>query len=361
MQTSGSRAMTAFQPLIAVDVVRQHAELAAFLWGQRDTLASEDPADMKVIQGIDHRLRINLDGMRIAGSAVWPFLLRQYEDFPQKGELFAFAWMALELRDRRRIAQAVEYGRASQDDASGFIGALAWRQPEDIGPLVREWISAQDAFNRYLAVSACTEHGVDPKQLLGRLVRDADARVRASSLRLAGRLRRTDLARETRDGLDADDEQVRLWAAWALTELGSGDLARAELRTIAAAGGPEALIAMRAAVKAGPDREVRAWMGDLMRSPKSAPLAVRGIGMLGDRSALAWLIQQMRVPMLAPAAARAFLELFPEAHREDDLFTTDHSEAGHIFAEYFGEENATLPLADKIEAWARSIGELSVS
>lgn len=358
---SKKRAMAAFQPLIAAEVVRQHAELAAFLWGQRDTLASEDAADIKVIEGIDHRLHVNLDGMRIAGKAVWPFLLEQYESFPEKGELFAFAWMALESKDPGRITQSIEFGQASKDGALGLIGALAWQRPEAIGPLVREWISEQNAFKRYLAVSACAEHGVDPKQLLGRLVRDTDAGVRASSLRLAGKLRRADLVHEALNGLDADDEKVRLWAAWALTEFGSGDMARAELRRLASAGGPEALIALRAAIKAGPDKEVRVWMGGMMKSLKTAPLAVRGIGMLSDRSVLAWLIQQMRVPMLATSAAAAFLELFPEAHREDDLFTRDHGVAGQIFAEYFGDESAKIPLADKIEAWATSSGRLSKS
>lgn len=361
MQPSRSKvaATAVFQRLIAADVVRQHAELVAFLWGQRDTLLSEDPADLKVVEGIDRRLHVNLDAMRIAGKAVWPFLLEQYEAFPEKGELFAFAWMALELKDRERIAQSVQFGLASRDDALGFVGALAWRRPEDIGPLVRKWISGQDGFERYLAVSACAEHGVDPKQLLGRLVRDPDARVRASSLRLAGKLGRADLVGEMQDGLDADDGKIRLWAAWALTELGSGHLARTELRKVAVAGGPEALTALRAALKAGPDKEVRAWMGGLMKSPISAPLAVRGVGMLGDRSALAWLIEQMRVPMLATSASAAFLELFPEAHREDDLFTTDLGKAGQLFVDHFGDESVVIPLSDKIEGWARLKGALS--
>jgi len=362
MQASRSKvaATAVFQRLIAADVVRQHAELVAFLWGQRDTLLSEDAADLKVVEGIDRRLHVNLDAMRIAGKAAWPFLMEQYEAFPEKGELFAFAWMALELKDRERIAQSVQFGQASKDDALGFVGALACRRPEDIGPLVREWISGQDGFKRYLAVSACAEHGVDPKRLLARLVQDADARVRASSLRLAGRLGRTDLVHEMENALDADDERVRLWAAWALTELGSGQLARAELRRVAVAGGPEALTALRAAIKAGPDKDVRTWMGGLMKSRESASLAVRGAGMLGDRSALAWLIQQMRVPMLAISASAAFLELFPEARHEDDFFTADPDKAGQLFVEYFGDDSATIPLADKIEAWAKSKGMLSV-
>ena len=82
-----------------------------------------------------------------------------------------------------------------------------------IAPLVRYWIGARDAFARYLGAAACLAHGIDPKDMLGRLVRDPDARVRATSLRLAGTLRRADLMREISEALEADHERVRIWSA----------------------------------------------------------------------------------------------------------------------------------------------------
>ena len=58
---------------IIPDVVREHVELAAFQWAQRDTLAHADPpAAPEVIAGIDARLEANLDAIRIAGAAAWP-------------------------------------------------------------------------------------------------------------------------------------------------------------------------------------------------------------------------------------------------------------------------------------------------
>ncbi len=70
-------------------VVREHAELAAFQWAQRDTLSQEDPPDPAVIAGIDKRLEANLDGLRIAGAAAWPFIIDQFEEYPEKGELLS--------------------------------------------------------------------------------------------------------------------------------------------------------------------------------------------------------------------------------------------------------------------------------
>lgn len=353
MPTAARKAQMATAPRIVPDVVRQHAELAAFFWAQRDTLMAEDPPDLNVVAGVDKRLEANLDGLRIAGPAAWPFIVAAYEDFPEKGELFLFTWMAVEQADAQRIAEAVELGRSSEDDARGLVGALAWHKPETIGPLVRDWIGTHDAFKRFLSVSACVEHGVDPKQMLARLVRDPDARVRATSLRLAGRLKRADLANELKAALNDTGERVRFWSAWALTELGSGGLASPELRKVAAGGGADALTALRAAVKAAPGKDVRAWMGGLLKSPETASLAVRGAGMLGDRTILHWLIHQMRNPALAVAAGAALLELVPEARENQEMFSVETSLLGQPFAEYFDDDLPYLPVADLVKEWAK--------
>ncbi|WP_254016926.1 HEAT repeat domain-containing protein [Mesorhizobium escarrei] len=265
--------------------------------------------------------------------------------------------MAIELNDSRRIAEVVELGRQSEDDACGLVGALAWHQPAIIAPLVRDWVGTPDAFKRYLGVSACIEHLVDAKQMLGRLVRDPDARVRATSLRLAGKLKRADLVNELVASLKDADEHVRFWAAWALNEFGSCDLASPELRKVAVGGGPDALTALRAAVKATPDKDVRAWMGGLLRSPETAPLAVRGAGMLGDRTILHWLVHQMRQPALAAAAGAAFRELFPEARKDDTLFSVEPEVLGDAFAQYFDDVLPSLPVANRVKDWAKDVGQ----
>ncbi|PLP58053.1 hypothetical protein CYK37_17770 [Mesorhizobium loti] len=344
--------LTPPSPIVPV-IVRQHAEQAAFFWAQRDTLMMENPPDVGVIAGIDRRLEANLDGLRIAGAMAWPLIVAIHEDFPEKGELFLFCWMAIEQADKERIAQVVELGKTSTDDARGLVGALAWHSAEMVGPLVRDWIGAPEPFKRYLGVSACFEHGVDPRQLLTRLARDPDARVRTASLRLVGKLKRADLVDELVLALQDKDEKARFWSAWALTELGSGDLATPQLRKVATANGPQSLTALRAAIMAGSDKDVRAWLGGLLKQPETTALAVRGAGMLGDRTVLHWLIHQMRKPSLAAAAGAAFLELFPEA-READLFTTEPSQIGQAFGEYFGDEVAKVPFADKVKEWGRA-------
>ncbi|TGP20064.1 MULTISPECIES: HEAT repeat domain-containing protein [unclassified Mesorhizobium] len=343
----------AAQGQIVPDIVRQHVEQAAFLWAQRDMLMAQDPRDEKVIADIDRRLEANLDGVRVAGPAAWPFIVVAYEDFPETGELFLYGWAAIEQTDGRRILEAVELGRTRDDGAHGLVGALAWQDAKAIAPLVRNWIVSEDEFKRYLAAAACLEHGVDPKDLLVRLIRDPDVRVRATTLRLAGKVKRADLVREIAAALESQHEPVRLSSALSLNELGFAALAKPELQRQVLANGPDALTALRAIVKIGPDKDVRTWMGGLLKSPDTAPLAVRGAGMLGDRSILNWLVQQMRNPALAVAAGGALLELFPEA-RAADLFTLDPAEIGQAFEEYFGDFGPNVPVADRVTAWGRA-------
>lgn len=338
---------------IVIDVLRQHAELAAFLWAQRDTLCQADPVDPNVIAGIDKRLEANLDALRIAGEAAWPFILQQYEDFPEKGELFVAGFFAIDRSDFERIDQVLQFGRESSE-AAGLVGALAWLPAGKIGSLVRHWIASADAFKRLLAVSACVAHGVDPKGRLQLLMRDGDVRVRAKAYELAGGLCRRELADDLRRGLDEMDDAARIQAATSLLSFGSEPAALAELKRVAARGGLRSAAVMRSVVAAAPSAEVRAWLGDLLKDSQTVPLAIRGVGMLGDRAILHWLIHRMRTPAWAQAAGLAFLELFPEARGDGELFSIEASVLGEAFAEHFDDDPPYLPAADRIKDWARA-------
>ncbi|MDX8479737.1 HEAT repeat domain-containing protein [Mesorhizobium sp. VK24D] len=338
------------------NIVRQHAERSAALWAQRDSLVLDDPPDLDAVRAIDGRLEINLDGLRVAGRAAWPRVLALHEEASGKGELFVLAWTALELESADYVVRAVEIARSADDGPGGLLGALAWHEASKIAPWVRDWIDARDSFKRFLGVSACLEHCVDPKQVLAPRLRDPDASVRTASLQLAAKLGRTDLTPEIRNAVSDEDQQVRFWAAWTLSEFGRGDPSIAELRKTVERGDRNALVALRAVVKSTPATELRSWIGTLLHLPQSAPLGVRAAGMLGDRSVLPWLIEQMNNPAVATAAGASLLELFPETRLADDLFTNDPVAAGADFGEYFADRIARVPLADKVLEWGRRQG-----
>lgn len=339
-------------------IVSEHAGRSAALWAQRDSLALDDPPDIDAVRAIDGRLEINLDGVRVGGRAAWPSVVALYRESIGKGELFVLAWTALELESNDFVSEAVELGRASIGGPSGLIGAMAWHETGKIAPWVRDWIDAHDPFKRLLAVSACLEHNVDPKQVLLQRLHDPDGSVRIVSLRLAAKLLRSDLAAEVANALADKDQQVRFWAAWTLNELGRPGPGLAELRRTVEQGDRNALVALRAVMKSMPVKDARSWIATLLRLPQSAPFGVRAAGILGDRSLLPWLIDQMGNPAVATAAGASFLELFPEGRQEGDLFTNDAAVAGTRFEEYLAGRIARVPLADRVLEWGRRHGHI---
>ena len=219
---------------------------------------------------------------RIAGPAAWPFVVAPMMIFRTRANSSSPAgW-----RSNRTMATAFEpCARPARQPTTHVAWSARWpgMRAQDRAPM-RDWLARARRVQTLSGVSACIEHRVDPRQLLARLVSDPEPATRASHLRLAGKLRRADLAREIAGGALDADEQPRLWAAWALAELGSGDLARVRVAKSGGGGGPDAHAALRAAIKAAPTRKCGLGWGDCSNSPETAAVAVRGIGMLGDRT-----------------------------------------------------------------------------
>lgn len=339
------------QPIVE-PVVRAHVEQAAFLWMQRRELLSADPVDPVAVARVTERLTANLDGLSIAGVAAWPLILGEAEKNTRPGELFVAGVMAVLQRDERWIAQVLGLSKETPDAEAGLRGALAWLAPKQTGYLVRVWIESSDPFLCRLATAAIADHRVDPKDRLDGLIRHADPGVRAEAYRLAAATLRRDALGILRQALEIEADTVaRTQAAMACAALGEPS-ATSVLRSVAVTGGPEALAALRLAIGSTSMAETRDWLGRLFTQDATAPLAVRGAGMLGDKSILAWLVRQMHDPALAFAAGQSLIELFPETRAVDELFSADPRDFEATFTARFGDDLPLLPVAAQVEAWA---------
>lgn len=95
------------KPPIIENIVRQHAEMAAFLWTSYDKhLLNPDKnpdLDAERLARLVERLEAHLDGLRIAGEDGKRIADERYAEFPESGELFVVRMLmqgAQELRIR---------------------------------------------------------------------------------------------------------------------------------------------------------------------------------------------------------------------------------------------------------------------
>jgi hypothetical protein len=82
------------------EIVRQHAEQAAFLWTVYDK-ALLDPADnpdmdAERLARLVERLEAFLDGVRVAGADGLRIAEERFKEFPEAGELFVLRMLAAE-------------------------------------------------------------------------------------------------------------------------------------------------------------------------------------------------------------------------------------------------------------------------
>jgi hypothetical protein len=80
------------------DIVRQHAEMAAFLWTIYDhhLLNPDENPEMDEVRlaRLVERLDAHLDGLRVAGDQGRKIAQERYEEFPEAGELFVLRMLA---------------------------------------------------------------------------------------------------------------------------------------------------------------------------------------------------------------------------------------------------------------------------
>jgi uncharacterized protein (TIGR02270 family) len=335
---------------IVKEIVREHVQLAAFQWSQLRALSQAHPPDQAAIDAVEARLRANLDAIEIAGNAAWPLILDQFDEFPEAGELFVAAYLAMARGDPKRIDQCLWMAHQRPAARAGLAGGFGWFAPETSAPTIRRMLSAASEVQRAAALDVLAAHKADAGGRLPDFLADPSLMVRASACALAAATGRADCVALIADLAASSPPDLRFEAAAALARLDRSDAVFAPLKAVIEGEGPHKMAALRLLSETAAATEFRSYLGELYRRDSTRSLAVRGIGMTGDRSHLDWLIGQMEAPETAAEAGESFLEFFPEAGEVEGLFGEQPS-----VSEKRAKEPAyadRYPIAQNIRAWA---------
>lgn len=109
------------RPPILPEIIRQHVDMAAFLWTVYDKhllKPDENPEmDEERLARLIERLEAHLDGLRVAGSDGKRIAAEAYAEYPETGELFVVrmleAKIPLPIRelDLGRVREYLREGR----------------------------------------------------------------------------------------------------------------------------------------------------------------------------------------------------------------------------------------------------------
>lgn len=287
-------------------VVEQHAEEAAFLWLLRDAAVSAPNYSLDELAQLDGRLQAHLEGLAIAGDAGWSACRTQLAE-REPGEVFCAAVAALETPRFDKIQSVYEVVERAPATRRGLVSALAWVDSGACLQQLSDPVFAEGPFWRRigLAVAAC--HHIDPGPTLAAALEAENPELRATALRVAGALGRTDLQPAADASMNSDDPAVRFRSAWASTLLGNRSRAPRALMDLVGTG-PASLDepALGIALRALPEAEALDRADGLAKAPETLRQAVIGCGVIGEPACTPWLIEQMAVPELARVAGEAF-------------------------------------------------------
>ncbi|MDG4596542.1 MAG: TIGR02270 family protein [Candidatus Contendobacter sp.] len=316
------------------DTLQTCVETAVQLWLERDQAARAPMTTLPALTELDSRLEQHLTLLHEAGDLGWKCCWDNLAVNLKPGVVFAAAATAVSHPEEAPFKQIIDYVNATPDLAHELIAALGWVGPDVLRGRVRDLLASTSPLLRYVGITACGLHHVDPGRYLDAALKDSGLRLRARALRLVGELRLQRYLPVLRQHLTHANETWRFWAAWSAGLLADGNGLEVLQRIVEHPADPafqqRAVDLLARAMNLEP---ARLWIRQLLLDEYLTPLVIRGLGVLGDSSAIPWLIRCMN-GMAAPAAGAAFslitgVDLIKEGLVADSLEPAQDREPAH--------------------------------
>jgi uncharacterized protein (TIGR02270 family) len=286
-------------------VLQQHAEDVAVLRNMRSVLVRAPHLKLDQLRRLDDRLAAHLDGLAVAREFGW-IVCEAALERPGAGEVFAAGVRAIEDKNTTGMSKLFALAEAIPDSQRGFISAFGWVSAQSLHGTIKNLLESASAFRQLVGIAACAMNQTDPGVVLNRTIIDADASLRAYSLRAAGECGRCDLLAACVTALADDDAACRFWGASSTALLGGADTAGDILTSIALQRGPFRARALRLALKLFDTPHTNTLLNALANDLTDIRHLIRGVGIAGDPQYVPWLLKQMEDMKLARLAGESF-------------------------------------------------------
>lgn len=352
-------------------VISQHVEEASHLRHVRSVLLRSPHVQLHRLQRLDDRIAAHLDGIAVAGDFGLKLCLEALET-PSVGAVFTLAVRALELKDAALLQRLFAIVAAEPAAERGLLSAFGWVPAQALQGVIRDLLRSGDAAQRAAGLAACVMHRVDPGATLVAALADADARLRARALRVAGEAGRVDSLPQVLAACAAEDESQRFWAARSALLLGDRSMtALPVLDELADESGVWSDAAAEWLLKVIEVNAARQHLRGWSERAKEAGLVgaaarrrlIRRCGVAGDVFFIPWLIGQMQDGVVSRLAGEAFtlitgadlarldLERKPPEGASDGRFGGPNDDPNDDFVALDDDESLPWPEAERVQGW----------
>ncbi len=292
------------------DILEEHLEELAFLWGQRRNALRSPRYTLRAFAHLEERIAAHLQGVLAVGDGALPLL----EDTLREGDslaAFAAGYALLHRRDSAATARVLDAFAQAEDARLGGLRDALCQGPA--GPVLPGIQALAHSPRAPLALAAAevlafhSEVGLT-ERLVRQFLNDEDPGVRASAWRLVGYLRMR-LDPKTYAAALRDDSVVKLAALHAGAWCGEAGVL-AVGRKLAETAAPDHAYALELlAILGGPEDLPR--FAAIGRQAKLGPARFRLLGCFGHPAVMEQVMAGIRDPdpATAVAAGAAFTKL----------------------------------------------------
>lgn len=310
---------------IVENVVYQHAENVCALWSQRHSAVLEPHYSFSDLVHLDNRVEANLDGLRIAGNAVWP-IIDEFVSGEDAGALFTKSVLTLEHGDIDSFLGLVESLGADREALQETQAALAWVHAEKLAHVVKNLLTSSKPSVIELGLTACAAHHRPAINYIENSLLSQDPELRATAMRVVGALGLVDLQHRLTGLTEWETDREKFECASAMAYLGNQSAAGLALQTLAISDSLYSTSAVNCMMMLSNKGSAKAVLKSLDEKPGRERDVVRGFGYLGDPVAVDWLISKTEFPDLCRLAGGSISMITGVDLAESDLETLDEPE-----------------------------------